>query len=62
MYTIRAITGIYDFTLTPMPAYPDTEVDVRSLLQEAQPKARMADEAKAMTEVSEMRAMAAKQI
>lgn len=64
MYTIRAITGIYDFTLTPMPAYPDTEVDVRSLLQPrvAQPEARMTDEAKAMTEVSEMRDMAAKQI
>lgn len=31
LYTIHAITGIYDFTLTPMPAYPDTEVSARAL-------------------------------
>lgn len=31
LYTIRAINGIYDFTLTPMPAYPDTEVSARDL-------------------------------
>lgn len=31
LYTIHTITGIYDFTLTPMPAYPDTEVSAREL-------------------------------
>ena len=31
LYTIHAILGIYDFTLTPMPAYPDTEVNARDL-------------------------------
>ena len=31
LYTIHTITGIYDFTLTPMPAYPDTEVSARAL-------------------------------
>lgn len=31
LYTIHAIRGIYDFTLTPMPAYPDTEVNARDL-------------------------------
>lgn len=31
IYTIHTITGIYDFTLTPMPAYPDTEVSAREL-------------------------------
>ena len=31
IYTIKKITGIYDFTLTAMPAYPDTEVSARGL-------------------------------
>lgn len=31
LYTIHAVTNIYDFTLTPMPAYPDTEVSARAL-------------------------------
>lgn len=26
VYTVKAITGLYDFTLTPDPAYPDTTV------------------------------------
>ena len=30
-YTVRVITGIYDFTLAADPAYPDTTVDVRDL-------------------------------
>lgn len=29
MYTVRAITGIYDFTLAADPAYPDTSVEAR---------------------------------
>ena len=27
VYTVRKITGLYDFTLTPDPAYPDTSVN-----------------------------------
>ncbi len=30
-YTVRAITGIYDFTLAADPAYPDTSVEARDL-------------------------------
>lgn len=30
-YTVRAITGIYDFTLTDAPAYPVTSVEAREL-------------------------------
>lgn len=28
-YTVRKITGLYDFTLTPHPAYPSTSVEAR---------------------------------
>lgn len=31
LYTIRSINSINDFTLTPMPAYPDTQVSARQL-------------------------------
>lgn len=31
LYTVRAITGIYDFTLAADPAYPDTSVSAREL-------------------------------
>lgn len=63
LYTIRSITGIYDFTLTPMPAYPDTEVDVRSLLEhnDTSTKEQEVNE-KVKSEVNEMRAAANKRI
>lgn len=32
-YSIDRITGIYDFTLTPNPAYPDTECSCRELVE-----------------------------
>ena len=28
-YTVKAITGVYDFTLAADPAYPDTSVEAR---------------------------------
>lgn len=31
LFTVRKIVGVYDFTLTPDPAYPSTSVDTRSL-------------------------------
>ncbi|WP_337779355.1 HK97 family phage prohead protease [Prevotellamassilia timonensis] len=31
LYTIRSINSIHDFTLTPMPAYPGTQVSARQL-------------------------------
>lgn len=39
-YTVRAITGIYDFTLAADPAYPDTSVEIR----EADPDCRQGAE------------------
>lgn len=32
-YTVRKITGLYDFTLTPHPAYPATSVEAREAAQ-----------------------------
>lgn len=32
VYTVKQITGLYDFTLTPDPAYPATSVDLRDIL------------------------------
>lgn len=40
-YKVKRMAGIYDFTLTPLPAYPDTEVgrQLRDLLKEEPPVA-----------------------
>ena len=46
-YTVKVITGIYDFTLAADPAYPDTNCNARA--QE------MANEARVMKVVEEMR-------
>lgn len=32
-YTVRAITGVYDFTLAADPAYPDTSVEAREFVR-----------------------------
>ena len=37
LYTVRHIKAIHDFTLTPMPAYPDTEVNTRTLREMTSP-------------------------
>ena len=31
-YTVKAVTGIYDFTITDNPAYPDTSVEAREFV------------------------------
>ena len=33
-YTVKAVTGVYDFTLAADPAYPDTSVDAREFTAE----------------------------
>ena len=59
LYTVRAITAIYDFTLTPMPAYPDTTVSARTLRQDptAEPRHTHQDN-QAAAQVSHMRSEA----
>ena len=59
LYTVRAITAIYDFTLTPMPAYPDTTVSARTLRsQQEEPHKPTATEATSARQVNSMRAEA----
>lgn len=33
-YTVKAVTGIYDFTITDNPAYPDTSVEAREFVND----------------------------
>lgn len=67
VYTVRRMTGIYDFTLTQYPAYPDTECALRSIVEaraieenaaSAQPSAGPTA-GKAREQVTEMRRQAA---
>ena len=39
-YTVKAVTGIYDFTLAADPAYPDTSVEAREFAQAAREAAK----------------------
>jgi len=65
-YTVRVITGIYDFTLAADPAYPDTSVDVRELadslrrerISEKEAEAESITENNYKEQVAEMRASA----
>ena len=67
VYTVRRMTGIYDFTLTQYPAYPDTECALRSIVEahaiegnaaSGQPSAGPTD-GKVREQVAEMRRQAA---
>ncbi|MDE6498228.1 MAG: HK97 family phage prohead protease [Muribaculaceae bacterium] len=61
-YTVKTITGVYDFTLAADPAYPDTSVEAREFaagLREAGAGAKPADE-KVVAQVAEMRRAAAR--
>ena len=60
-YTVRTITGIYDFTLAADPAYPDTscEAEAREVIsvlrKAAEPQEPAKDEKKIREQVREMR-------
>lgn len=61
-YRVKALTGIYDFTLAADPYYPDTSVEARELVDELKPKqveetTEQAKEKreKALTQLREMR-------
>lgn len=65
-YTVRAVTGIYDFTLASDPAYPDTscEAETRELIEELRRQDGKADESKNLIreQVREMRRAASRSI
>lgn len=58
-YTVKAVTGVYDFTLAADPAYPDTSVEARELADGLRSPAP-ADSAEVGRQVSEMRREAAR--
>lgn len=42
-YTVKAVTGVYDFTLAADPVYPDTSVEAREFARELREAAKPAD-------------------
>ena len=63
-YTVRAVTGIYDFTLAADPAYPDTSVEAREftagLREDSKPApGQTTDNEKMRKQLREMRRAAA---
>lgn len=58
VYTVRAVTGIYDFTITDNPAYPDTSVNMRELLDGPRETPEGPDTTKMREQVAEMRRLA----
>lgn len=53
-FTVNKITGIYDFTLTPDPAYSDTKCQVRELVESLKQKQDMSDDI-VREQIAEMR-------
>lgn len=67
-YTVKAVTGVYDFTLAADPAYPDTSVEAREFtagLREAgkpEPEGDQPNKEKMRMQVREMRRAAAQRL
>lgn len=64
VYTVRKITGLYDFTLTPDPAYPETSVSAakRDISSIGEPDDKKASIERMSREVAQMREIAMKPI
>ena len=61
-YTVKAVTGVYDFTITDNPAYPDTSVEAREFVDglkapeaDPEPKPEPKDDTKMREQLNEMR-------
>lgn len=65
-YTVKAVSGIYDFTLAADPAYPDTSVEAREFARELREgsaeEAAKADTQKICKQLREMRRAAAQKL
>lgn len=65
-YTVKAVTGIYDFTLAADPAYPDTSVEAREftagLREVGKPTPEEPDKEKMRKQLREMRRAAAQKL
>lgn len=51
VFTVRKLTGLYDFTLTPDPAYPETECSTRELVEQLR-REPQAEPKKASTDIT----------
>lgn len=60
-YRVKVITGIYDFTLAADPAYPDTSVEAREIV-EALHQRQQRDKEKIVKQIAEMRRAASTKI
>ena len=60
-YRVKVITGIYDFTLAADPAYPDTSVEAREIV-DALHQRRQRDNEKIEKQIAEMRRAASASI
>lgn len=67
-YTVKAVTGVYDFTLAADPAYPDTSVEAREFTDglresmKSEPEKPKTDIEKMRKQVREMRRAAAQKL
>lgn len=57
-YTVRRVTGIYDFTLAADPAYEGTEVDIREIQEASRPEPPKPDVEAIKKQLREMRCAA----
>ena len=60
-YRVKVITGIYDFTLAADPAYPDTSVEAREIV-DALHQRRQREKEKFEKQIAEMRRAASASI
>jgi HK97 family phage prohead protease len=60
-YTVKRISSLHDFTLTPNPAYPTTECDTRDAFSQLRKK-EMIDHSEVLKQAAEMRAAANKKM
>ena len=67
-YTVKAVTGVYDFTLAADPAYPDTSVEAREFtaglreVEKPTPEEPKPDNGKMRKQLREMRRAAAQKL
>lgn len=62
VYRVKAITGVYDFTLAADPAYPDTTVEARELVESLREKPEKTINEESIRQVAEMRRQAGQKI
>jgi HK97 family phage prohead protease len=61
-YTVKAVTGVYDFTLAADPAYPDTSVEAREFIAGLREPETKTDNENLRKQLREMRRAAAQKL